>query len=102
MRLNKYLALAGISSRRGADRMIGTGRIGGKSLGMLLARAALRKADLQWGERLESHDSFYVGSDVFFTYLVQNGCWWLRRRMKDFNEYLRRAGEARELSLIHI
>lgn len=78
------------------QRMVGTGLVGGKSLGMLLARAILRKADPQWEQRLESHDSFYVGSDVFYTYLVQNGCWWLRRRRKDFASYLRRAEEARQ------
>ncbi|HPC62900.1 MAG TPA: PEP/pyruvate-binding domain-containing protein, partial [Verrucomicrobiota bacterium] len=78
------------------QRMVGTGLVGGKSLGMLLARAILRKADPRWEQRLESHDSFYVGSDVFYTYLVQNGCWWLRRRQKDFATYLRRAEEARQ------
>jgi len=77
------------------QRMIGTGQIGGKSLGMLLARAILKRADARWTERLESHDSFYVGSDVFYTYLVQNGCWWLRRRQRDFQVYLERAAEAR-------
>ena len=46
-------------------RMIGTGLIGGKSLGMLLARAILKKADPCWEERLEGHDSFFIGSDVF-------------------------------------
>src|SRR5690606_40513720 len=46
-------------------RMIGTGLIGGKSVGMLLARAILSKADPAWAERLEKHDSFFVGSDVF-------------------------------------
>jgi len=78
------------------QRMIGTGLIGGKTLGMLLGRSILRKSDARWSERLESHDSFYVGSDVFYTYLVQNGCWWLRRRQKDFNVQLQRAGEARQ------
>ncbi len=77
-------------------RMIGTGLIGGKTLGMLLARAILKKADPQWTERLEAHDSFYVGSDVFYTYLVENGCWWLRRRQKDFSLYLKNAEQARE------
>jgi len=78
------------------QRMIGTGLIGGKALGMLLARAILRGNDPRWSERLESHDSFYVGSDVFYTYLVQNGCWWLRRRQKDFNSLLARAAAARK------
>ncbi len=58
-------------------RMIGTGLIGGKAVGMLLSRAILTTADKRWGKILEKHDSFYVGADVFYTYLVQNGCWWM-------------------------
>lgn len=76
-------------------RMIGTGLIGGKSLGMLLARAILHRSDPRWAERLEVHDSFFIGSDVFYTYLVQNGCWWLRRRQKDFDTLLKHAEEAK-------
>ncbi|HNQ88124.1 MAG TPA: PEP/pyruvate-binding domain-containing protein [Verrucomicrobiota bacterium] len=78
------------------QRMVGTGLIGGKSLGMLLARAILRGASPRWPQVLESHDSFYVGSDVFYTYLVRNGCWWLRRRHRDFDVCLERAAQARE------
>ena len=78
------------------QRMIGTGLIGGKSLGMLLARAILRKTDPRWERLLEAHDSFFIGSDVYYTYLVQNGCWWLRHRQKDFGLYLERAEEARQ------
>lgn len=78
------------------QRMIGTGQIGGKSLGMLLARAILKRADPRWEGLLESHDSFYVGSDVFYTYLVQNGCWWHRRRLKDFTAYLKNTKLARQ------
>lgn len=65
-------------------RMIGTGLIGGKTLGMLLARGILRKTDPRWADRLETHDSFFVGSDVFYTYLVHNDCWWLRRELCNF------------------
>jgi hypothetical protein len=58
------------------DRLIGTGFIGGKSAGMLLARNILRKdSSVNWSEHLELHDSFYIGSDVFYSYMVQNG-WW--------------------------
>ncbi|MEI7731651.1 MAG: PEP/pyruvate-binding domain-containing protein [Verrucomicrobiota bacterium] len=77
-------------------RMVGTGLIGGKTLGLLLARAILKKANPKWQQRLEVHDSFFIGADVFYTYLVENGCWWLRRRQKDFNVLLKNAGEARE------
>ena len=59
-------------------RMIGSGQIGGKSLGMLLARAILRKRLPATWEQLEPHDSFYIGSDVFYTYLIENDCWWDR------------------------
>jgi pyruvate,water dikinase len=63
-------------------RMVGTGLIGGKSVGMLIARAILRKTDKSWQEVLEAHDSFFIGSDVFYTYLIRNGCWWMRRKLK--------------------
>lgn len=63
-------------------RMIGSGLIGGKSVGMLLARAILEKSAPRWREILEVHDSFYVGADVFYTYLVQNGCWWQMQKHK--------------------
>lgn len=91
----KYLELADLIEIM--KRMIGTGLIGGKSLGMLLARAILKKNEPAWTDRLEAHDSFFIGSDVFYTYLVQNGCWWLRRREKDFESYLKKAGTAREI-----
>jgi pyruvate,water dikinase len=65
------------------QRMIGTGLIGGKSLGMLLARAILRKKAPHLYEKLEPHDSFFIGADVYYTYLVQNGCWELKRKVED-------------------
>ncbi len=76
-------------------RMIGTGLIGGKSVGMLLARAILRKADPRWKDRLETHDSFYIGSDVFYTFLVRNGCWRARRGQRNADTFMDGAGEAR-------
>ena len=77
----KYFSLRHLIDIR--KRMIGTGLIGGKAVGMLLARAILSKTDSKWDDILEMHDSFYVGADVFYTYLVQNGCWWMiqKRRM---------------------
>jgi pyruvate,water dikinase len=63
-------------------RLVGTGLIGGKSVGMLLARAILRRSDPRWHELLEPHDSFFVGSDVFYSYLIVNQCWWLRRQVQ--------------------
>ena len=77
-------------------RMIGTGLIGGKSVGMLLARAILCKADPRWRDRLETHDSFYIGSDVFYTFLVRNGCWRARRGQRKSETFMDGAEEARE------
>jgi len=76
-------------------RMLGTGLIGGKSVGMLLARAILRQADPRFNDLLEAHDSFFIGSDVFYTFLVQNGCWWLRQKQRDPATFLDGVEEAR-------
>jgi hypothetical protein len=63
-------------------RLVGTGLIGGKAAGMLVARAILGKTNPAWRRRLEPHDSWFVGSDVFYTYLVRNGCWEARREQR--------------------
>src|SRR5512138_1173710 len=76
-------------------RMIGTGLVGGKAVGMLVARAILAKSDPRWPRRLEPHDSWFVGSDVFYTYLVRNGCWRARREQRSAATFLTRAAEAR-------
>ncbi|MDX9978853.1 MAG: PEP/pyruvate-binding domain-containing protein [Lentisphaeria bacterium] len=76
----RYLDLRDLLAVR--RRMIGTGLIGGKAVGMVLARAILTKTDPRWVNLLEQHDSFYVGADVFYTYLVQNNCWWMMQKHK--------------------
>ena len=69
-------------------RLIGTGYIGGKAVGMLLARKILcADASFDWLRHLEQHDSFYVGSDIFHTYVVQNGLWKLRMEQKTPDGY---------------
>ena len=60
------------------EHMIGTGLIGGKSCGMLTARKIIENGCPEIYDRLEPHDSFFIGSDVFYTYLVENGFWQLR------------------------
>jgi len=47
---------------------------------MLLARKVLtsEKGETDFRQILEEHDSFYIGSDVFFTFLVNNDLFWLR------------------------
>lgn len=65
------------------NRLIGTGRIGGKAAGMLLARCILLSSDDQPEiiQAMEAHDSFYIGSDVFFTFLVKNDLFQLRMQL---------------------
>jgi len=77
----KYLTFSDIFLIK--NRLIGTGFIGGKSVGMLLARAILRKTDERWSKLLEVHDSYYIGSDVFYTYIVMNGCWDVKQKQRD-------------------
>lgn len=57
------------------DRMIGSGKIGGKAVGMVLARKIVSRSLPDVAGRIEPHDSFFVGSDVFYTYLVHNKLW---------------------------
>ena len=75
------------------DHMIGTGMIGGKACGMLLARAIIRNREPDISDVLEPHDSFYVGSDVYYTYIVDNGLWDYRVRQRTDEGYFSLAGE---------
>ena len=69
-------------------RLIGSGFIGGKAVGMLLARKILSKdREIDYNQLLEPHDSFYIGSDVFYSYLVQNGLWKLRMDQRKPENY---------------
>lgn len=84
-----------------ASREIGTGFIGGKSVGMLLARKII---EIDGGDSftpyIEPHDSFFIGADVFYTYIVQNGWWRLRAKQKTPEGYYKYAGELKE-KLLH-
>ena len=75
------------------NHMIGTGLIGGKACGMLLARAIIRNMSPEINEILEPHDSFFVGSDVYYTYIVDNEFWDLRIRQRTDAEYFSLADE---------
>lgn len=69
------------------SRLIGTGFIGGKSVGMLLARKMLSKKIPDWQKLSEPHDSFYIGSDIFYSYIVQNRWWKLHMLQKTEEGY---------------
>ncbi|MHB1276406.1 MAG: PEP/pyruvate-binding domain-containing protein [Candidatus Humimicrobiaceae bacterium] len=69
------------------ERMIGSGKIGGKATGLLLSRKIVENIIPQTYLKLEPHDSFYIGTDVYYTYIVQNDCWKLRLAQKNDEEY---------------
>ena len=81
-------------------RMIGTGFIGGKSVGMLLVHAVLRKESPVIYDKLEKHDSFFIGSDAFYTFLVENDLWWEKQEQKDPYTYLDNIEEARKKIMV--
>ncbi len=92
--VERYLTLEDFLAIR--DRMIGIGSVGGKTLGMLVARAILRERDPELAGRLEVHDSFFVGAEVFITFLVQNEVWWLRERARRPETFLQGLEEGRQ------
>lgn len=79
--VDHYITLDDLFAIR--DRLIGSGRIGGKAAGMLLARRILASepGEIDFSATLEAHDSFYIGSDVFFTFLVNNDLFRLRLQL---------------------
>ncbi|WP_246067149.1 PEP/pyruvate-binding domain-containing protein [Paenibacillus koleovorans] len=95
---NRYFTLADILKI--ASREVGTGFIGGKSVGMLIARKILeRDGNGRFAPYMEPHDSFFIGSDVFYTYIVQNGWWKLRTKQRTSEGYFKYAPELGEKML---
>ena len=83
------------------SRLVGSGFIGGKATGMLIAQKILaRDSSFDWSRRLEPHDSFYVGSDVFYSYIVENGWWKKLMEQKTREGYFKVAVEMKE-HLLH-
>ena len=63
---------------------------------MLLARAIIRNKEEDISEVLEPHDSFYVGSDVYYTYIVDNNLWDTRIEQRTDEGYFTLANEFAE------
>ena len=85
----KYFSLDDIEKIH--ERLVGSGRIGGKAAGMLLARKILELAaekDMpELKEMLQDHNSYYIGSDVFFEFLLDNDLLYLlSQQYKDRDE----------------
>ncbi len=82
------------------SRLLGSGFIGGKAAGMLLAqKILLSDKSMDWEQYLEPHDSFYIGSDVFYTYIVENGWWKLFMKQKTPEDYFTAAELLKEKML---
>jgi hypothetical protein len=66
------------------DRIIGAGRIGGKSAGMILACRILTTPEegdpFDFAKYFRIPNSFYVGDDIFHNYLDFNGLLWARNQ----------------------
>lgn len=82
------------------SRMIGSGLIGGKACGMLMSRKLMENHAPDIFSRLEPHDSFYVGNDVFYSYIVENGMWDLRLKQRSEEGYFSAAEEMAD-ALMH-
>ena len=78
------------------DRRVGSGLVGGKSCGMLLARKIIEKERPDIYRNLEPDDSFYIGSDLFYTYIVSNDLWDLRVKQRTKEGYYKYGKELEE------
>ncbi|MCD7922508.1 MAG: PEP/pyruvate-binding domain-containing protein [Clostridiales bacterium] len=81
------------------DRMVGSGAIGGKACGMLLARRIVQTRLPEYAAHTEPHDSFYIGSDVFYSYIVANDCWKMRIAQRTEEGYYSEAEPLRQALL---
>jgi hypothetical protein len=68
-------------------RMIGVGGIGGKATGMILSRMIVDKRLPDVAKMLEPHDSFYICSNLYYTFLIKNNCWSLKLRQRTKRGY---------------
>ncbi|MDF0750916.1 PEP/pyruvate-binding domain-containing protein [Marinobacter sp. 71-i] len=91
----RYLSLEDLLGIR--SRMVGSGYIGGKATGMLIARnILLKEAPQLWQQHLEPHDSSYLGTDAYYAFLVHNGLWPAIMRQRSEAGYLTEAQALRE------
>lgn len=91
----RYLTLEDLLGIR--SRLVGSGYIGGKATGMLIARnILLNDAPEQWLQQLEPHDSSYLGTDAYYAFLVHNGLWPAIMRQRSEAGYLSEAPALRE------
>ena len=78
------------------NRLVGSGMIGGKACGMLLARKIIEKDRPDLYANFEPDDSFYIGSDLFYTYIVSNDLWNIRVKQRTKEGYFEAGRELEE------
>lgn len=78
------------------NRMVGSGMIGGKACGMLLARKIIETDRPDLYAHFEPDDSFYIGSDLFYTYIVSNDLWNIRVEQRTKEGYYKAGKELEE------
>ena len=79
--------------RRVWMRKIGGGVIGGKACGLLVARKLIELNMPEYAGHVEPHISFFIGTDVFYRYLVYNRCAELKARHRLEKEHFKETEE---------
>lgn len=74
-------------------RKIGGGVIGGKACGLLVARKLIQLNMAEYAEHMEPHNSFFIGTDVFYQYLVLNRCAELKAKHRLEKEHFKETEE---------
>lgn len=74
-------------------RKIGGGVIGGKACGLLVARKLIEVNLPEYARHVEPHNSFFIGTDVFYRYLVLNRCAELKARHRLEKEHFKETEE---------
>jgi hypothetical protein len=64
------------------ERRIGTGKIGGKSAGMLLAYKILQNTAPEIFEQIHLPPSYFIGADVFYDFMAANQVEFLNQKYK--------------------
>lgn len=97
---HQYFSLADLLAFK--RRMIGTGFIGGKTTGMLLASNILTQSDPDyWQHALEPHDSYFIGSNLYYWYLIHNDCWSLFMEHKEHEDHNSPAAQQLRARIMH-
>jgi hypothetical protein len=68
------------------SRRIGTGKIGGKAAGMLLAWKILKESVPSVADHVVVPESYFIGTDVFYDFLSLNGLEYINQKYKPLDQ----------------